>query len=128
VPFARRSLTALLVGAALTTAANLPPQHGHPYRPGHSGVVHRHVSLHVAGGVPNARFSDSDGLIIWIDNSYVSDASGTLGQIDAALPESALHAPALGAQRARLEADVSRIHGPPRRSSGARAPPLHLSL
>jgi hypothetical protein len=121
----RRPLTALFVGALLALAANLPPQHGHPRAPGHAAVVHRHASLHISGPV-HGWVGRDDGLVIWIDDSYLTEAPAGSGPVDAALPEPALQPPAVAAPHGWLEADVSRIHGPPGRPFGSRAPPLHL--
>jgi hypothetical protein len=122
----RRPLTALFVGAIVALAANLPPQHGHLRSSNHAAVVHRHASLHVGAGAVHGWLGRDDGLVIWIDESYLSEAPAVLGRIDAALPETALEPPAVAALHAWLEAVASRIHGPPGRPFGSRAPPLHL--
>ena len=121
-------IAALLVGGTLAVSANLPPEHGHPSAPGQAAIVHRHASLHVFRCMNHDGLSDSVGLIIWIDSSYLSGAPAPLGHLDLVAVDTAVVEPPVIVRRIVFEAHASGIHGPPRPASGSRAPPFLTSL
>jgi hypothetical protein len=121
-------VTAALVGAALCCAANLPPEHGHPSDRDHHAIVHRHASLHVVRHASHPTLADDDGLIIWIDGSYVAGTSAVTAVPSAEI--SSVFSLAVDRTRPSVAREVpaSAIHDPPRRLSGSRAPPRAFSL
>jgi hypothetical protein len=124
-----RRVTALILGGLLTFAANLPPEHGHPSAAGRAAIVHRHASLHVAGNPAHPRLSDSDGLVIWIDGSYLSAASATVPRPDAIAVSPVVHgSPQLRVMWVCFDSQATGIHGPPGYSFGLRGPPSPSAL
>ena len=113
-----------MIGGILAVAANLPPEHGHPYTRDHAAIVHRHASLHVVRGTHHASLSDGDGLIVWIDGSYTSGTKVSIPHLDVIVSE---QAPSF-VRRLMLASQATGIHGPPGQPSGSRAPPLPLSI
>lgn len=121
-----RRLVSLAVTGAIAVSANLAPAHGHPATSGHTAVVHRHASLHIVQTSGHPRLCDSDGAIIWIDESYLP-GSTAIASPPAFIVGDSQPVPAFTRiSHPMPERHASRIHGPPRGPNGSRPPPARV--
>jgi hypothetical protein len=122
-------LAALLIGGAFLAVAFLPAEHCHPANDTHRAVVHRHVAPHVVRPTAHASLADDDGLILWMDGGFVARPFTQAGTAQlSAIPAARPVDPEPRADAALWLPGTGRIHDPPWRPSGLRAPPSPSDL